>query len=253
MSPREPRQGRSRGLVAAVIEAMEQLVTANGTRHVSVQALARRAGVSAGSIYDYFGNVDSVVKRIVELATGTNAASMEQVLGEAGSPEALLESSVDRALELFFAEPARSCGLITAALRFDRYALLVRSRHQFARAFAGRLVDLGAHSPVPTLEEAAMLAADASMGVFDTCGRPTATGRSSEHTCYGWRGPSLRRASRTCSGRRLVTARRRRTPPAAGGRGSPTAALRSPRPRCRPARAARRASRPPVRATGSPR
>jgi AcrR family transcriptional regulator len=51
---RQPRQQRSRALVDTILEAAAQVLAAEGPERTTTNRVAQRAGVSVGSIYQYF-------------------------------------------------------------------------------------------------------------------------------------------------------------------------------------------------------
>lgn len=61
-----PVQQRSRLTVDAIIEAAGQLLVESGRAAVTTNAVADRAGVSIGSLYQYFPNVDAVFVALQE-------------------------------------------------------------------------------------------------------------------------------------------------------------------------------------------
>ena len=63
---RQPRQERARATVAAITEAAAQLLVAVGYARVSTNLIARRAGVSVGSLYQYFPNKETIYAAILE-------------------------------------------------------------------------------------------------------------------------------------------------------------------------------------------
>jgi AcrR family transcriptional regulator len=67
LKPRKaPKQQRSEALVEAVLQAASQLLVERGWDGFSMQALAQRAGVSPGSLYQYFPDQAVVVAALVE-------------------------------------------------------------------------------------------------------------------------------------------------------------------------------------------
>lgn len=102
-APREPRrvprQARSRELVDAIFEAMLQVIERQDLTDPSVQAVAERAGVSVGSIYQYFPSKDSLVSALIGFHLRRKMQHLEQALrhaeGLADEPAAeLLVSAV---------------------------------------------------------------------------------------------------------------------------------------------------------------
>ena len=58
---REPKQHRSRALFDAILEAVGR-VAADGNRAITTKKVADLAGVSIGSLYDYFPSKESMIE-----------------------------------------------------------------------------------------------------------------------------------------------------------------------------------------------
>jgi len=63
-SRKKPRQARSNELVAAILEAALQVLAREGAPRFTTTRVAERAGVSVGSIYQYFPNKASILFRL---------------------------------------------------------------------------------------------------------------------------------------------------------------------------------------------
>lgn len=63
-SRKQPRQARSNDLVAAVLEAAIQVLTQEGAQRFTTTRVAERAGVSVGSLYQYFPNKAAILFRL---------------------------------------------------------------------------------------------------------------------------------------------------------------------------------------------
>jgi len=63
-SRRQPKQARSNDLVAAILEAALQVLAKEGARRFTTTRVAERAGVSIGSVYQYFPNKASILFRL---------------------------------------------------------------------------------------------------------------------------------------------------------------------------------------------
>ncbi|WP_413170240.1 TetR family transcriptional regulator [Burkholderia latens] len=63
-SRRQPRQARSTQLVDDVLEAAIQVLAAEGAQRFTMARVAERAGVSVGSLYQYFPNKAAVLFRL---------------------------------------------------------------------------------------------------------------------------------------------------------------------------------------------
>jgi AcrR family transcriptional regulator len=63
-SRRRPQQARSNDLVAAILEAAVQVLAKEGAHRFTTTRVAERAGVSVGSVYQYFPNKASILFRL---------------------------------------------------------------------------------------------------------------------------------------------------------------------------------------------
>lgn len=60
-----PKQARSRATFDAIVEAGARLLVARGYAGLTTNHIAETAGVSIGSLYEYFGDKESVVYEVV--------------------------------------------------------------------------------------------------------------------------------------------------------------------------------------------
>jgi AcrR family transcriptional regulator len=63
-SRKRPKQARSTDLVAAILEAAAQVLAKEGAPRFTTARVAERAGVSVGSIYQYFPNKAAILFRL---------------------------------------------------------------------------------------------------------------------------------------------------------------------------------------------
>jgi AcrR family transcriptional regulator len=63
-SRKRPKQARSTELVAAILEAAAQVLAKEGAARFTTARVAERAGVSVGSIYQYFPNKAAILFRL---------------------------------------------------------------------------------------------------------------------------------------------------------------------------------------------
>lgn len=63
---KQPKQARSKATVEAILGATAQLLERFGYARTTTNAIAERAGVSIGSLYEYFPNKDAVVAAVME-------------------------------------------------------------------------------------------------------------------------------------------------------------------------------------------
>ena len=63
---RRPLQERARFTVAAILEAAAEVIDEVGWAHASTNRIADRAGVSIGSLYQYFANKEAILATLME-------------------------------------------------------------------------------------------------------------------------------------------------------------------------------------------
>jgi AcrR family transcriptional regulator len=81
LGPRkEPAQNRSRETVEAILEAAAHVFSQRGYASGTTNHIASRAGVSIGSLYQYFPNKDSILIKLLERHIREGQALMEKTL-----------------------------------------------------------------------------------------------------------------------------------------------------------------------------
>lgn len=148
-----PRQARATVTLEAILEATIQVLVATGPARLTTTRVAERAGVSVGTMYQYFPNKQALLYAVTERYLGIVADNVEQACREQhGAPvgrmaEALVEAywnakivrcDVTRALYLVAAE------VDTAAL-VEGFSKRVESATaaMFASASDAEFADLG--------------------------------------------------------------------------------------------------------------
>src|ERR1700760_4988394 len=63
-SRKQPQQARSNALVAAILDAAVQVLAKEGAQRFTTARVAERAGVSVGSLYQYFPNKAAILFRL---------------------------------------------------------------------------------------------------------------------------------------------------------------------------------------------
>lgn len=105
LSPRKlPRQRRSRETVTAILEAGARVFAELGFAGASTNRIAHVAGVSIGSLYEYFPNKEAILLALAERGLERMLSDVESLLEAARTrseaPEALLRSFVTAMLEV---------------------------------------------------------------------------------------------------------------------------------------------------------
>lgn len=93
LSPRKsPQQLRSRDTVATILEAAARVFEESGIERATTNAIAARAGVSVGSLYQYFPNKLAVVRALIDRYQGDLRQVWDEVLTTRRAPRPLADT-----------------------------------------------------------------------------------------------------------------------------------------------------------------
>lgn len=107
LSPRKtPRQQRSAATVAAILEAAAHILEVGGFDGYTTNAVAARAGVSIGSVYQYFPNRDSVTRALIERRSEAMLRAILQI-----DPSAKGWDGLNHVIRIAVAQQMRQSGL----------------------------------------------------------------------------------------------------------------------------------------------
>lgn len=85
-SRKHPKQARSTELVAAILEAASRVLADEGVSRFTTARVAEKAGVSVGSIYQYFPNKASILFRLQFNEWMQTTRMLRTILEDAGTP-----------------------------------------------------------------------------------------------------------------------------------------------------------------------
>jgi len=83
---KRPRQARSTQLVSDVLEAAVRVLRREGARRFTTSRVAEEAGVSVGSLYQYFPNKESILFRLQSDEWTQTGALLANILGASARP-----------------------------------------------------------------------------------------------------------------------------------------------------------------------
>jgi AcrR family transcriptional regulator len=83
---KQPQQARSADLVAAILEAAVQVLAKEGAQRFTTARVAEKAGVSVGSIYQYFPNKAAILFRLQSDEWRQTTDLLRGILEDAGKP-----------------------------------------------------------------------------------------------------------------------------------------------------------------------
>jgi AcrR family transcriptional regulator len=101
---KRPRQARSTETVDVIIEAGARILEAEGHGAFSTNAVAQKAGVSIGTLYQYFPNKEAIIGALLARETAQLVSSAEAALQRVSAVEALSDL-ISAAVEHQFKRP----------------------------------------------------------------------------------------------------------------------------------------------------
>lgn len=123
LSPRKlPMQARAQATRKAIVEAAAQVISAGGLDAFNTNAVAERAGVSIGSLYQYFPNKDAIMAALICRTQEQRIAALGKTLNE---PHGNLPDLV-RAIVRAVNEQHRNQSLLAAAIDHEEARLPVQ-------------------------------------------------------------------------------------------------------------------------------
>ncbi|MDX7951769.1 TetR family transcriptional regulator [Lichenihabitans sp. Uapishka_5] len=81
---KKPKQARSSCLVTAILDAAAQVLAQEGAHRFTTARVAERAGVSIGSLYQYFPNKAAILFRLQSEEWQETSTMMRDILADAG-------------------------------------------------------------------------------------------------------------------------------------------------------------------------
>jgi AcrR family transcriptional regulator len=83
---KKPRQARSTRLVADILEASARVLVRYGAHRFTTARVAEAAGISVGSLYQYFPNKEAILFRLQAEEWGQTMGELHRILGDASMP-----------------------------------------------------------------------------------------------------------------------------------------------------------------------
>ena len=144
LEPRKrPLQARGMATWDAIIEAAAQILEVNGLHGFNTNAVAERAGVSIGSLYQYFPNKDALMVGLIEREQKVRMEGLTQVI-EAVRDEPLeiaVAALIDASVNSDAGKPRLAISLDHEEARLPVELLLNRTATMLDDAFAKLLAN----------------------------------------------------------------------------------------------------------------
>ena len=145
---RVPRQARARATVSYVLDAAAQVFVERGYA-ATTNEIAGRAGVSIGSLYQYFADKDALLVALAERHLTEAQAQLQSALADAPTePDQLVRRVIEVVVDLNRPSALHTVLYQAAPRTPELVAVLDRVRDDLAAAVAALLVDAGVDAPV---------------------------------------------------------------------------------------------------------
>jgi len=133
-----PKQQRSKKMVEAILEAAARILE-DGAGPFTTNHIAERAGVSIGSLYQYFPGAEAIMAALIEQHVADERAAAEAILGVAKDSQ----TDIMRDLLIAFVDAHGSAPRLTARLHALAPAFGLQNHLADARnAQAARIADV---------------------------------------------------------------------------------------------------------------
>jgi len=128
---RIPRQQRSQVTVEAIFEAVAQIVATQGEEALTTNRIAERAGVSVGSLYQYFPSKEAILSAMLDQHCDRVLLDLDALLAQARqegwTPEEQVRRYVRHYLQAFGAGPPEGRALARLSWKLDYRATVLVS------------------------------------------------------------------------------------------------------------------------------
>ena len=144
LGPRkQPRQARATAMVEHILQAATRVLGTESLAGFNTNRVAEVAGISIGSLYQYFPNKSALVVALIDRAQSALAEAIEQciVRRKGSSFTRALAELVDIAIEHQFGNPTFAAALDHEEQRLPLHVMLDASRRRMASAVEGLLLE----------------------------------------------------------------------------------------------------------------
>lgn len=150
-SRRQPQQLRSTDLVAVILQAADQVLISAGAQRFTTARVAERAGVSVGSVYQYFPNKAAILFRLQSDEWTRTAETLCAILTDsAQSSDARLRAWVHAFIASECEEAAVRAALSDVAPRYRETPGAGQSRESIGQALETFMAGVLPHAAAAT-------------------------------------------------------------------------------------------------------
>ena len=129
---KQPTQARARETVEAILTAASQVLIQYGYEQTTTARIATRAGVSVGSLYQYFPNKEALVATLIERHADDLVTTVRSILRSRAHSglEAYVRASIDATITAHRLDPRLHKILHEQVPRVGRLQTAMRANHE---------------------------------------------------------------------------------------------------------------------------
>ncbi len=150
LAPRKaPRQARSRKTRDTILRAAATILARDGLRGLTTNHVARAAGISIGSLYQYYPNKQAIISALLTESRAAVLAGMEAAADDAedAAPETVICAMVRARLRQLFDQPALAEALARAEAELPADHGLAQQRTRLQAQLVGVLAEYYVEDP----------------------------------------------------------------------------------------------------------
>lgn len=181
-----PKQERSKAIVEAIYEATVRILPKLGSHNVTTKKIAEFAGVSIGSLYQYFPNKESVLGGIMDMVAQTETAKIQKRIEEIDgkSMAEATDAMVEIALEVFLKEKDKVREIYRQAPELGKLPALLKLRQSVVERVADEMKKHHPGHPAEEYLRVSFIAVNSVMGVIHTMLYDERQSYSNEEVAY---------------------------------------------------------------------
>lgn len=167
---KKPKQGRSRELVESIFEATIRILPKLGSGNLTTKKIAEVAGISIGSLYQYFPNKESVLAAVLDSTSRIINSALSQrlqTLHELPTDEAI-DYVVEGALEMMIGDQPLIREVYRQANELGRIPAMMKLRQSAVQQLALEVHRRYPHLDRRDCEKICFLCVNSLMGVVFT-------------------------------------------------------------------------------------
>lgn len=167
---KSPKQTRSKALVEAIYEATVRILPGVGSENITTKKVAEIAGVSIGSLYQYFPNKNSILEAVMDIAISTTSADVNKAVDQLDgkSLDEAISIMVDHVLGVFLDDKARMREVFRKAPELQRVPILFYMRQKVVDRLADQIAKEKPGLEAAEYRRMAFVSSNAVMGIVQT-------------------------------------------------------------------------------------